>query len=74
MTIEDIVESPERLSIFDTILEEACRQWCDMIDEAPERREGEGFARFFYEIFADKEQEYLKEQAAFTESGVHVDE
>lgn len=60
MTIKDIVESPARLSIFDIVLEEACRQWCDIIDEAPERKDGEGFANFFYEIFADKEQEYLE--------------
>lgn len=60
MTIKDIVESPGRLSIFDIVLEEACRQWCDIIDEAPERKDGEGFANFFYEIFADKEQEYLE--------------
>ena len=58
MTIKDIVESPARLSIFDIVLEEACRQWCDIIDEAPDRKDGEGFANFFYEIFADKEQEY----------------
>lgn len=31
-------------------LEEACRQWCDFIDEAPERRSGKGFADFYGEI------------------------
>lgn len=71
MTIKDIVESPARLSIFDIILEEACRQWCDIIDEAPERKDGEGFASFFYEIFADKEQEYLE---GLAESEVQADE
>lgn len=71
MTIKDIVESPARLSIFDIVLEEACRQWCDIIDEAPERKEGEGFANFFYEIFADKEQEYLE---GLAESEVQADE
>lgn len=71
MTIKDIVESPARLSIFDIVLEEACRQWCDIIDEAPERKDGEGFANFFYEIFADKEQEYLE---GLAESGVQADE
>ncbi len=71
MTIKDIVESPARLSIFDIVLEEACRQWCDMIDEAPERKDGEGFANFFYEIFADKEQEYLE---GLAESGVQAHE
>lgn len=74
MTIKDIVESPARLSIFDIVLEEACRQWYDIIDEAPERKEGEGFANFFYEIFEDKEQEYLEEQAELAESEVQADE
>lgn len=31
-------------------LEEACRQWCDFIDEAPERKNGIGFADFYEEI------------------------
>lgn len=74
MTIKDIVESPARLSIFDIVLEEACRQWCDIIDEAPDRKDGEGFANFFYEIFADKEQEYLEGLAELTESEVQGDE
>ncbi len=74
MTIKDIVESPARLSIFDIVLEEACRQWCEFIDEAPDRKDGEGFANFFYEIFADKEQEYLEELAARAESEVQGDE
>ena len=74
MTIKDIVESPARLSIFDIVLEEACRQWFDIIDEAPERKDGEGFANFFYEIFADKEQEYLEELAELAESEVHEHE
>lgn len=74
MTIKDIVESPARLSIFDIVIEEACRQWCDIIDEAPERKDGEGFANFFYEIFEDKEQEYLEEQAELAESEVQADE
>lgn len=71
MTIKDIVGSPARLSIFEAVLEEACRQWCDCIDDAPERKDGEGFAHFFYEIFADKEQEYLKNVSALAESEVH---
>lgn len=68
MKIKDIVESPARLSIFEAVLEEACRQWCDFIEDAPERKDGEGFADFFYEIFADKEQEYLENAAALSES------
>ena len=74
MTIKDIVESPARLSIFYIVLEEACRQWCDIIDEAPDRKDGEGFANFFYEIFADKEQEYLEGLAELAESEVQGDE
>lgn len=68
MKVKDIVESPARLSIFEVVLEEACRQWCDFIEDAPERKDGEGFADFFYEIFADKEQEYLENAAALSES------
>ncbi|MFR2737482.1 MAG: hypothetical protein ACLTA2_01975 [[Clostridium] innocuum] len=68
MKVKDIVESPARLSIFEAVLEEACRQWYDFIEDAPERKDGEGFADFFYEIFADKEQEYLENAAALSES------
>jgi len=31
-------------------LEEACRQRCDVINEAPERRSGKGFADFYEKI------------------------
>lgn len=44
--------------IFDMCLNEACRQWCCFIDEAPERKDGEGFADFFREIYEQKSQEY----------------
>lgn len=64
MGIKEIIENEKRLSIFNTVLEEACRQWCDCIDEAPERKDGEGFANFFYEIFEEKEQEYLENAEA----------
>lgn len=60
MNIKDIAQSSKRVKIFDMVLEEACRQWCCFIDEAPERKDGEGFADFFYEIFSDKEKEYLE--------------
>jgi len=40
----------EKLSIEDALLEESCRQWCDFIDEAPERRTGKGFAAFHREL------------------------
>lgn len=38
-----------------------CRQWCDCIDDVPKRKDGEGFADFFYEIFEDKEDEYIEQ-------------
>ena len=60
MTIQDIVNNKARQSIFCIILEEACRQWCAFIDETPERKDGEGFAEFFFEIFLEKE-EYLEQ-------------
>ena len=47
--------------IFDMCLNEACRQWCCFIDEAPERKSGEGFADFFKEIYEEKSQEYRSE-------------
>ena len=61
MDLKDIVNDPARLQIFDEFLEEACRQWCDFIDDEPERATGEGFAGFFYEIFEMKEEEMLEE-------------
>ena len=61
MNLDDIVADPKRHKIFDTILEEACRQWCDFIGEAPERASGDGFARFFFDVFEMKEQEYMKD-------------
>lgn len=64
MGIKEIIENEKRLSIFNTVLDEACRQWCVCIDEAPERKDGEGFANFFYEIFEEKEQEYLENAEA----------
>lgn len=36
--------------VEDAMLEEACRQWCDFIGEAQERKSGEGFADFYREI------------------------
>ena len=59
MNIYDISKENCRQEIFDSVIEEACRQWCDFIDESPERKTGKGFAKFFFEIFEDKEQEYL---------------
>ena len=61
MNIHDIAKSKEKKAVFNMVLEEACRQWCVFIDDAPERKDGEGFANFFYEIFEDKEKEYVQQ-------------
>ncbi len=58
MTFDDIKGNKVREEIFPQVLEEACRQWCGFIEEAPERKSGEGFADFFYEIFESRELEY----------------
>lgn len=60
ISIRDIAIDVNKQKIFDAIIEEACRQWCCFADDAPERRDGEGFANFFYETFKEKEQEYLE--------------
>lgn len=64
MDLYDIAGDLRRQTIFDVVLEEACRQWFDVIDDAPERKEGVGFANFFYEIFEQKEDEYWEEYVA----------
>ncbi len=61
MTFDDIKASEIREKIFPMVLEEACRQWCDCLADAPERADGEGFAEFFFEIFEEKELEYAKQ-------------
>ncbi len=61
MTIKEIAGSEAREKIFPAILEEACRQWCEFIEDAPERKSGEGFADFFYEIFQEKEVEFYQD-------------
>ncbi len=61
MTFADIKSSEIREKIFPIVLEEACRQWCDFLSDAPERANGEGFAKFFFEIFQDKEPEYAEQ-------------
>lgn len=58
MKFDDICTNETRKKIFPMVLEEACRQWCDCIADAPERATGEGFAEFFFEIFEQKEEEY----------------
>lgn len=61
MDYKDMRQNKERKEVFDMVLEEACRQWCDFMDEAPERRSGEGFAEFFHEIYEEKEPEYRRQ-------------
>lgn len=50
--------------LADFLLDEACRQWCDGIEDAPERLSGKGFSDFFRQIVADKREEYDKEIAS----------
>lgn len=54
MDIFDVIRDRKKQAVFNMILEEACRQWCCFIDDAPERKDGEGFAQFFFEIFEGK--------------------
>lgn len=63
MNLNDIMGNTDRQQIFDTVLEEACRQWCAFFPDTPDRMDGKGFANFFYEIFDQKEVEYLQEAA-----------
>ena len=48
MNIQDIAKSREKKAVFQMVLEESCRQWCDGIENTPERKDGEGFTDFFY--------------------------
>ncbi len=61
MTIYDVAGNERRMAVFNSLLEEACRQWCDLLDDASERKDGEHFAEFFFEIFEEKENEYIEE-------------
>lgn len=61
MNLNDILGNADRQQMFDTVLEEACRQWCAVLPDAPERMDGKGFADFFYETFAQKEAERYQE-------------
>lgn len=67
INISSIASDINKQNIFDMVIEEACRQWCCFIDEAPERKTGEGFAEFFYEIFKAKQDEYLETYNEFNE-------
>lgn len=61
MTIYDVAENKKRMAVFNALMEEACRQWCDLLEDAPERKDGERFAEFFFEVFEAKEDEYMEE-------------
>ena len=52
-------------TITDILLDEACRQWCDGIEDAPERLSGKGFSHFFRQIVTDKRKEYDEEAASY---------
>lgn len=60
MNTENIVNTHLEKEVFEAILEEACRQWCDLIEDAPERKDGVGFAQFFYEIFNEKREDFIE--------------
>ena len=61
MNLNDIVGNTGRQQIFDTVLEEACRQWCAVLPDTPERVDGKGFADFFYQTFEQREAERHQE-------------
>lgn len=64
--IADFCSNEKLMNVFDGLLEEACRQWCCFIDDAPERKDGEGFAGFFYEICNQKAAEFIEDCSAQT--------
>lgn len=55
----DSKEIQDRLNKM--IVEEAARQWCEFIDDAPERKDGEGFWEFLLEIAEQKKEEYMEQ-------------
>lgn len=59
--ITDFCSNEKLMNVFDGLLEEACRQWCCFIDDTPERKDGEGFADFFYEICNQKATEFIED-------------
>lgn len=61
MTIYDVAKNKKRMAVFNVLLEEACRQWYDLLEDAPERKDGEHFTEFFFEVFEAKEDEYMEE-------------
>jgi len=58
---QDIILSFDDFVTKCRMLDEACRQWCDFIDESPERRGGEYFTEFYAEICEQKYREYLED-------------
>ncbi|RFZ77803.1 hypothetical protein DS742_16240 [Lacrimispora amygdalina] len=61
MNANEMCKGDEQEQLIKILLEEACRQWCDFIDECPDRATGEGFGDFFFEIYAEKKDEYATE-------------
>lgn len=61
MNANEMCKGDEQEQLIKILLEEACRQWCDFIDECPDRATGEGFGDFFFEIYAEKKDMYEKE-------------
>jgi len=55
--IQDLL-LPWENKLLNVLLDEACRQWCDFVDEIPERLDGEGFSYFFQQICEQKQCEY----------------
>lgn len=53
------------------IVEEACRQWCDFIEDAPERKSGDGFWDFVQEIAETFDQEEDSENEASEEQPLY---
>ena len=58
MKLNKMLKDKKMCKVVDMVLEESCRQWCEFIEEAPERKDGTGFAEFFHEIFEEKGKEY----------------
>ena len=47
------------------MMDEACRQWCDLIEECRERADGQGFTEFYHEICGQKYEEYTENPSIY---------
>ena len=47
------------------MMDEACRQWCDLIEECRERADGQGFTEFYHEICDQKYEEYTENPSIY---------